>query len=302
MAFLNNLVNNPTGGIYTPNSGPAPIDPLALINQVKDRDLRDFKDKANFMADLSLRQDRMKQIYDMYDAQGQPRNVQMVNDPNAAGGQMSAYQKGELDLKQKELTQQGNIESQRIAQQGKLGQEAADTRSAQEKLNQQKSDQIYQQKQNELQAKVDEATKRAQESADKLKQQESDFNKRLDNEREHQRNMEDLYKAGQAQKDHEFQQNNELNKQRIQALEDRINQSANTKTTTTISPDQNTRTTTVQRGSYGPAAPTKNPDGTYTVTTPDGTKGTIPGDKLEEWNQWVQSQGSSDNVQTSGGQ
>src|SRR5574340_1064509 len=133
--FMESLASNPGGGIYNPYPGSSD-DALKIVNQLKDREMQDFKNKAAFMSDLSLQQDRMRRIFDMQygtkpgeqvgqgSQPGQPGGMNVVmQDPNM----MTGYQKGELGIRQAELA----MNKEKLAQQGKMGQEALDIRSAQ---------------------------------------------------------------------------------------------------------------------------------------------------------------------------
>src|ERR1700676_2100732 len=98
-----NLAANPSGSVY---GQPAPDnqDAMSLVNNLKDREMRDFQNKATFMSDLSLKQDRQRALFNPEDPTGQlgasatnkqpQQNTQMgktEQDPN----QMSAFQKAE---------------------------------------------------------------------------------------------------------------------------------------------------------------------------------------------------------------
>lgn len=155
MSFMDNLAANPGGsGVYGQPAPQTDNDVLSVVNKLKDREMTDFQRKANFMSDLSLRQEARQRM--MFPPEQTPQggqNTIIQPDPN----QMSGYQKGELDLKQKQLGQDANIDSQKLAQQGKLGQESLDLKTAQEKLNQQKSDQVNAAKGADLQRKIDDS-------------------------------------------------------------------------------------------------------------------------------------------------
>src|SRR5713226_7367508 len=160
MTFMDSLAanssNSPGSGVYGQPKIPDDQDTLFLVDRLKDREMRDFKDKTNFMSDLSLRQEsRMRDLFAPEKKSPSDMPVTMMQDPNS----MTGYQKGELGVRQQEVgqRQQGlNLESQRLSKQERLGQEALDVKTAQEKLNQQKSDQAHQQKLDELTTKQNE--------------------------------------------------------------------------------------------------------------------------------------------------
>src|SRR5258708_31244549 len=101
--FMDSLASNPSGSIYGQPSQTSDQDVLNLVNQKKDREMRDFKEKSNFMSDLSLRQEsRMRSLFPPESSQqGQPQNVVLGQDPNA----MTGYQKGELGIRQQGINQ-----------------------------------------------------------------------------------------------------------------------------------------------------------------------------------------------------
>src|ERR1700680_1543825 len=86
MTFMANLAANPSGSVYG-QPGPENQDALGIVNQLKDREMRDFQNKANFMSDLSLKQDRLKQLFNPETASGIPgSNAPSANGPASGGG------------------------------------------------------------------------------------------------------------------------------------------------------------------------------------------------------------------------
>src|SRR5271167_3480562 len=117
MSFMQSLAANPSGSAGVYGQPSQPNDTLALVNQIKDREKADFKDKANFMADLSLKQDRLRRLYDPQQSQqmqqpqsnqspGQQQDMLNKMDPSSAVNNPNALQKTELGIKQ----QQANTE------------------------------------------------------------------------------------------------------------------------------------------------------------------------------------------------
>jgi hypothetical protein len=168
-----NLASNPSGSI-SGQPGPDNTDALGIVNQLKDREMRDFQNKANFMSELSLKQDRQRMLFDpsnpnqdimgtrtlngMTAAMQKPQQSSGIT-PGSQSGQMNPQQTAEMSMRQQGM----DLDKAKLAQAGKMGEERIANQTAQEKLNQQKSDQIHEQKQNELQAKI-------KESGDKLTQ------------------------------------------------------------------------------------------------------------------------------------
>ncbi len=264
---MDSLAANPSGSSIfgqPGNQSPDPNSALYLVNQVKDREMNDFKEKSRFMSAMSLQQDRLRSIFNP-EQQQQP-NVVMGQDPN----QMTGYQKGELGIRQQEIGQ----ESQRLAQQGKLGQEALDIKGQQEKLNQQKSDQIHEQKQADMQRKIDESNQTIQLAQQRLQQTGDNQAAQLQAHKDLAAAMEERHKLELAQKDAQFQKTSDQHQQTINALNERLKQSSRSKQVKRDA-QGNEITTTTERGSAAD---------TVQVTGPDGTVGTIPADKLDDWN------------------
>lgn len=284
MPFVSNLqaasstpsgVANPLGSSAMPTG-----DILDIYNNIKDREMRDFQNKASFMADLSLKQERLRKMYDNMDStygmgpqitdtqktatnpSGQPQNTVMAADPNALTG----YQKADLALKQ----QGQNIESQRVAQTGQLGQQKLDIQSAQEKLNQQKSDQVYETKQADLQRKYDEAATKAKESDAKLKQNETDLDKRLAAAKEHEKNMADLHKAQMDLQQSKYDKAVSDHKDAMNKMQQRLDQQKNTQTVKRDAQGNIISTTDTSRG------------GKTLMYGPDGSQHMIANEKIQD--------------------
>lgn len=288
---MDSLASNPSGGsgIYNGGSKPDYNGALSIVNQLKDREMKDFRDKANFMSDLTLKQDRLSKLFDpswqreqIQEAQQmqqggqnstQGMNTVMAADPNT----MTGYQKGELGIRQ----QEANIDSQRLTQTGKLGQQALDIKGEQQDLNQQKSDQINAQKQSDMERKINDSTQKlelaqkALEARTKAGEDTLQAHKDLAAAVEERHNLErENTKRELDQKDAAFE---ELKKQH-QAL---IDQNANSTSTTTDSTGAS-RTTKTQKGS-AQADPLRQADGSYNVVGPNGQKLNIPANKLDDW-------------------
>lgn len=285
MTFMQNLAANPNGGSSSIYGQPGPNndqDSLGIVNRLKDREMKDFQDKANFMADLSLKQDRMRKIYSMDDEahmMGQPntpsngqtgqpgQNTVIAPDPN----QMTGYQKGELSVRQ----QGNNIESQRINQQGKLGEQALGIKSDQEKLNQQKSDQINKQKQDDMQRKTEEADAKIKLAQDKLQQAGDNAAASLQAHKDIAAAVEARHKLELSQKDAQFQTTHKQMQDKIDQMTEQLKQKGRSQTTTETNSDGTKRETTTLKGSAAE---------TVQVTGKDGKTYTIPKDKVDDWN------------------
>ncbi len=266
-----NLAANPSGSSSVFGQ-PGPSDDqdvLSIVNQLKDREMRDFQNKSEYMADLSLRQEaRMRKLFPPeVQGQQQTQNIVAGADPNA----MTGYQKGELGIRQQELGQ----EKQKLTQQGKLGQEAIDVRTSQEKLNQQKSDQINTTKQADMQRKIEESNQKIELAQQALTNKTANAEAQLQSHKDLAAAVEERHKLELAQKDAQFKISSGQHEQTIKDLEEKIKQTGRSKVTTEINPDGTKRTTTTEKGSAAD---------TITVTGRDGKSYEIPADKLDDWN------------------
>ena len=296
---MDNLAANPKGGsgIYG-QPGPDNTDVMGMVNQMKDREMMDFKNKANFMSDLSLKQDKMRALFNPdrlglrdnlqpgQTMEGGPPNVQIAQDPN----QMTGYQKGELGVRQQGL----NLESQKIGQTGKLGQEAINVKNQQLELNQQKSNQIHEQKLADMQRKTNEADAKIQQAQAALESKNNNSEQTLQAHKDLAAAVEERHKLEIAQKDAQFQKKSEEHQQTIKSMEAKLKQGANTKTTTETNPDGTKRTVTTQKGDAADSVQ---------VTGKDGKTYTIPKDKLNDMDadgtpHWKQQGGEDNNDQT----
>lgn len=273
MSFMENLANNPKGSsIYGQPGMGNDEDTMSIVHRLKDRELSDFKDKANFMSDLSLKQERARSMYNsdhpqlnQNQEQNQPMNTVMGFDPN----RISAYERGELGLKQQGL----GLESQRIIQTGKLGQEGLDIKAQQEKLNQQKNDQINAQKQADMQRKIDDSEKKFAAIQAELERKTKAGEDTLQLHKDAAEAVKERHQLEMDRMKHDIQlkddQFNELKKQHDEVLKQR----GRTKTTTELNADGTKKTTTTERG---------DASDTVNVIGKDGKSYTIPKDKLND--------------------
>src|SRR5436190_7723547 len=283
--FMNSLMSNPGGSVYGQPGQMGMGDEMQLVNNLKDREMRDFKNKAAFMADLSLKQERMRDMYDPAKMQAQMSptgytppgmqqggmNTVLAHDPN----QITGFQKAELGQREKEL----GVRQSQVAQQGRLGQEALDIKSKQEALNQQKSDQINTAKQAEHERKIAEANAKLEHAQNVLQQRTESAEAQLKAHKDLAAAVEERHKAEMAMREHQFNTTNELHTRQIESLErqrdEAAKQKGRTTTTTRVNPEGTERTTETRRGSAAD---------TVQVTGKDGQTYEIPTDKEEEWN------------------
>lgn len=268
MTFVQNLGQTPnTSGIYGQPAQADPNDTLSIVNRLKDREMQDFQNKANFMSDLDIRQrQRMQALFPPEKAsqnQGQP-NVVMGQDPN----QLTGYQKGELGIRQQGV----NIDSQRLAQQGQIAQGQLGIKAQQEALNKQKSDQINATKQADMQRKIDESNQKIELAQQALTNKTANAEAQLQAHKDLAAAVEERHKLEMANKDAQFKTISDQHQQTIDALQERLKQSGRTKTTVTDSTGA-TRTTTSEKGDAADSVQ---------VIGKDGGTYTIPKDKLND--------------------
>ncbi len=292
--FMQSLAANPSGGSGIYNTAPQPDqgNELKIVNQLKDRDMMDFKNKAEFMSDLSLKQDRLRALYDPAKSSPQPQQqTSAMPDPEHPFGnqdQISGSQKADLAMKQQGM----DLDKAKLAQQGKLGEEALDVKSKSEALAQQKSDQIKNQKINELQQKTDAANQKIELAQQKLQQSGDNAAAQLQSHKDLAAAMEERHKLELAQKDHQFQVTSDQHAQQIKDLEQKVKDSRNKKVTTEINADGTKKTTTTASGSAAQTIQVKGKDGqTYE----------IPADKKDEWDQQHAPEDQSDASSVIGG-
>ncbi len=232
--------------------------------------MQDFKEKANFMSDLSLRQERMRNMYDpskMNQPQQQaappPVNNQAMKppvDPNA----MSGFQKGELGIRQ-----------QQADQANKFGQESQDTKSAQEKLNQQKSDQIHEQKINELQQKTSAANEKLKVAQQGLADKTKSAAEQLQFHKDAMKAANDAHAAEKERLQLNFDKTSGQHQETIDNLTEQLRQKGSSTTTQSKDPITGAITTQTNRGSAAK---------TVQVPGKNGKTYEIPADKVDEWN------------------
>ena len=257
MTFMSSLAANPSGsgsvfGMPGPQRGG---DELQFVNNIKDREMNDYKNKANFMADLSIKQDRLRKLYgldggaggQMQQPQGNqsPEQQQQMLNAQDPSKQINPMQQAQLGLQQRGQ----DLESQRITQQGKMGQEAIDIKQQQADLNQQKSDQI-----NAL--KTQEAENRRNEAEARLKLQ----GDTIENLKAYREAMDAWHKTQMEDKDRQHQKDKDQMQANIDALhaqmdrrldqgDTRLDQAGNKEVTTNVNPEGTKRTVTTKSGS-----------------------------------------------------
>jgi hypothetical protein len=277
---MDSLAANPSGSSSMYGQGgnqpPDISTPLYLVNQLKDREMKDFKDKANFMSDLSFKQDRLKALFDpSRPSFGENQPSPAMPDPQHPFGDRDAIsgpQKADLAMKQQGM----DLDKAKLAQQGKLGQEALDIRTSQEALNQQKSDSIHQQKIAESERKQEEFRQKMELATQALGDKTKSADEQLKLHQSIAENTKAFHEAEKSIMDLKFKKSQSDHEDAMKAMKDKLDQAKRTSTTTTIDPSGNKRTVDTKRGSAADTVQVKGKDGQLYE---------IPADKKEEWDQ-----------------
>lgn len=281
---MSSLASNPGGsGIYgQPGSNNnAEGDVLDIFNKIKDRELQDYQNKGNIDLNLKNQQANLRRVFDpsngaqqpatMGQPMKQPMNVVQANDPSQVQNpnQIPAEQQAQLGIRNKEL----DVNSQRLAQQGKFSQQALDIKDNQQKLNQQKSDQINEQKTNDLQRKTDEANAKLELAKQALTSKDNNLEKTIQAHKDIAAAVEERHKLEKERMQHDFEVTSAQHQQTIDALQKKVDQAGHKSTTTTLSPDGTSKNVTTDSGT---------PGDTVQVTGKDNKTYTIPKNKLND--------------------
>lgn len=281
--FMDSLAANPTGssGIY---GQPKQDDVMSLVNQLKDRDMMDYKNKADFNADLQLRTEaRLRNLYDPSKANATLDSLK----PTVMGPDIPSpfpIQSPIERLAPKDQLDYG-LKEQDLAQKGKFGQEALDIKSQQEELNKTKSEQINATKMADMQRKTDEANQRLALAQQTLNDRTKTSEEHMAALKEYQSAVEQRHQIEMDMKQQEIDNKEKDFKTTNDRLTQALKDAQNKTTTTSVNPDGTTKTVTTKTGAPSKYAPQQNSDGTYMVFYPDGSQHKIPGDKIDDWNQ-----------------
>ena len=285
MSFVGNLASSPgTSGIYGQGGGGGDNtgEALDLVNRLKDREFQDFKNKANFMSELSVKQDRMRNRFepmsgmqtptgDVMPNQGEgpsQRNTVMAPDPNV----MTGYQKGELGIRQQGV----NLDKQKLAQTGQMGEERIKIQGDAQKLNEDKNKQIYETKQADMQRKTDEANAKIEQAQAALAARVQSGKDAIQAHKDLAKAMEERHKLELDLKDSQFNDIKALHEAQIKKMQEDADRAKTSQTTTELDASGNKKTVTTKRGSAAD---------TIKVIGKDGKPYMIPKDKEDDWNQ-----------------
>lgn len=266
MGFLDELRarNGATGLTYAGDPGmgstSSPSDVLNSImpafNQIRNRNVQDFKDKAQFSSDLGLRQERMRSLFAPEPQQGgvvyQPPPSEINNNRL-----ISPFQAAGLELDKQKLAEQKRTGSDKLAlDQQKFG------------LEKEKSDQIYQTKQDEMTRKVDDANNKLKLAYDQLAQKGNDASATANFKQAQLDALTARHELEMAQKDKDREETVRIHDAQIKDMQDKLDAMQNTITTTEMNPDKTKKIVTTAKGDSAKNA-------LIAVISPTGQKGTV---------------------------
>lgn len=241
MGFFDEIINSPNNsGIY--GSGRSRTMDLGGVlsadSELRRRDMNDFKNKNQFMSDLSLRQNRLGNVFNTQTEQQKPMNVVFKDDS------ITPFQKAQLDIKKDDNT----IDRAKLAQTSKLGEEKLDLAKAGHELDVKKNQNIYDTKHAEMQRKVDESNNRLGLAYDQLQNKQNDANSQINYHKAQMDALKAQHELDNHRRDSAAEETKRMHDAQIQALQDRIDQTGNTETTTELDESGKKRTVKVKKG------------------------------------------------------
>jgi len=275
-----------------PGTSDETSDLLPLFHAVRNRELKDYEAKGLIDQNLAIRQERMKSIFDPSGASssissvgfggGKTTNNEIshgITAPNTSINtaplkeDLSPMDKANLQLKKNDQT----IDREKIAQQGKLGEERLGINRQQEQLNQQKSDQIHQQKTDDMERKIEESNRKIQLAQDQLNSKNANANDTLVAHKAMFDAVEERHRLELAQKDAQFKDTQGLHQATIDKMREEIENLKNPKPThEEVKYDDQGRPISkdVTKGVY-------DSNTTYRMTDKDGKDWMVKHDNLE---------------------
>jgi len=272
MGFFDQLAANPgNSGVYGSQNPerPDPMMALQIVNRLRDRDMNDFKEKQNFMSDLSQRQPNMRQVFSPTinngGGQNQPPMDTVLKDNTQP---ITPFQREGLNIDKSKL----GLEGQKVAQSAKFGEERISADKAKQDLDTLKNKQIYDTKQADMQRKVEESQAKlelAQKTLEQKGQTAEGVSKFKDAQLEAIKAQREL---DNNRHDAAAEEATRLHDAQIAAMQGKTeNSNRSDITTTSLSPDQQTKTVTKSKGSSR-----------IKVIHPDGTPGTIDASEADK--------------------
>lgn len=271
---MDRLASNPSSssGIFGMPQQENDNDTLSLVNRLKDREFRDYQNKAAFDDERSLRQEsRMRMLFDPSKSmlpQGMDQNpvTQNILTPDQQIDAQHRMDQPKLDLAREEM-----------GQKSRFGQQGLDIKAAQEKLNDTKNAQINEDRDSDRNRKIEEANNKIGLAQQALEDKNANFDDKLQANKDMSAAMEERHKLELENKQHEFNITSDAHKKHISELEaqakERLKQGANSETTTEVNPDGSKKTVTTKKGDAAAM---------IQVLGKDGKTYTIPKDKMDD--------------------
>lgn len=181
-----------------------------FINRMRNRDLDDLR-ASNAIMNPSIRPDRLRQVFDPnMQQQEQPQNV--VFQPS-----MTDFQRAQLGLQERQLGQAGHLESRKLDQSERFGQEKLGIQGAAQELNELKNEQIYDTKLKEIQRKSEEAENRLKFAERQLQSNENNLMAQDQFKRAQMDAINARHSLDLAQKDSQFAATNDVAQKKLAA-------------------------------------------------------------------------------------
>lgn len=284
MAFLDDLQlkqsgSQPSSSTYFGDPGRSSMSPsdaanalMPFFHQVRNRDIEDFKTKASFANNLQLKQPQLQKTFNPSSSgnlgTAAPQDVIYQPGPSdilraKANAPIDPLDQAKLTLDRDKLKSSNeNIATDNALNEKKFG------------LDQQKNEQIHQNKEDDLQRKADDSNNRLKLAYDQLQAKQGDAAAQL---AFHQAQTEAKKAADELKDAQHTAQLDELKRfhdAQIKDMQDKLDALQNTTTVTSLDEDNKTKVATTAKGS-------KAVKGTrVAVVGPDGKSGTISADEM----------------------
>lgn len=266
------------GSSYYGNPGTDSLSPsdaanalMPFYHQVKNREIQDFKAKAQFANDLQLKQSRLQSTFNPSgNADGSPNVVYQPSpgelEKARADAPISALDQAKLGMERDKLNlDKSNVNNDNTLNERKFG------------LDQQKNEQIHQNKEDDLQRKSDEATARLKLAHDQLQAKQNDAAAQLAFHQAQQAASDANHKLELSHKDAELNESKRLHDAQIADMQAKLDALQNSTTVSEQNPEKSKITTTTTKGSKS-----KTVGGNITMVGQDGKSYQVPYDKVDD--------------------
>lgn len=277
MGFLDSVRRSSGSSVYNDNPMENDSDffnrEMSMDEELRRRDMNDFRQKNQFMSELSNRQPRMQQLFNptpSRDMKAPTEGMDVVFKDNA----ITPFQKAGLDLKGEDTridrAKLGN-DTRRVNLAEKMGEEKLDLEGKKHELNVEKNKNIFETKQADLQRKVDEAANKLDLADRQLALKKDDSAATVARHKAELDATNARHALEMHQKENALAEATRLHDAQIADAKKKTEQSAESETTTELNADGTKKTVKTQKGAKK----------RISVIGPNGQKGTIEaGDTL----------------------